>query len=134
MNARAWISVVVLFVVSMVLGFVVHGLLLHGDYAQIPNLMRTDAEAQQKFGFMIGAHLLMAVGLTLLYRHGREDKPWLGQGVRFGLILALAAVIPWYLIYYSVCPFPAGLVIKQIAYDTVGTVIIGIVAAAVNRD
>ena len=33
MGARFWISVVVMFVVSMLVGFVVHGVLLHGDYA-----------------------------------------------------------------------------------------------------
>ena len=40
MNKQFPISVVVLFVVSMLLGFVVHGLLLEGEYAKlVPSLI-----------------------------------------------------------------------------------------------
>jgi hypothetical protein len=37
----------VVFVVWVLGGFVVHGTLLRGDYAQLPNLFRSDADAQQ---------------------------------------------------------------------------------------
>ena len=134
MSKRALLSVVALFVVAMALGFVVHGLLLASDYGQLPNLMRTQAEAGAHFPFMILAHVLMAIGLTWIYRRGREDKPWLGQGVRFGLGVAVMATIPMYLIYHAVCPFPLSLVAKQIAFDTAAAVLLGITAAAVNRD
>jgi uncharacterized membrane protein YraQ (UPF0718 family) len=133
-NKKAVLSVVVLFVVAMLLGFVVHGVLLAGDYGQLPNLMRTKEEAGAHFPYMIAAHVLMAVGLTWVYRRGREDRPWLGQGVRFGLAVAVMATIPMYLVYHAVCPFPMSLVAKQIAFDTVAAVLLGITAAAVNRD
>ena len=41
MNAKFQLSVVVTFVLSMALGFVVHGALLGPDHAKLPNLMRT---------------------------------------------------------------------------------------------
>ena len=43
------ISVVVLFVLSMVLGFVIHATLLAGDYGRLPSLMRPQDEATEKF-------------------------------------------------------------------------------------
>jgi hypothetical protein len=134
MNKKFVISSVALFVVSMIFGFVVHGLLLAGDYGQLPTLMRTQEDAGAHFHFMIVAHLLMAIGLTWLYRQGREDKPWMGQGLRFGAAIAVAMTIPIYLIYHAVMPFPLTLVTKQIAFDTVAMLIVGLVAAAINRD
>ena len=134
MNARFWISVAVVFVVSMVLGMVVHGMLLGQDYAKLQNLFRTPADSQAHFPYMLAAHLVMAIGFTWIYRQGRDDRPWLGQGVRFGLAVALLATIPTYLLYFAVQPMPSDVVAKQTALDVIAMVILGIVAAAVNRD
>ncbi|HZZ94718.1 MAG TPA: hypothetical protein VFE23_19310 [Usitatibacter sp.] len=135
MSKRFWISVVVMFVVAMALDFGVHGLLLGRDYASLtPRLFRAETDAQAYFPFMLLAHVFMAVGITWLYRVGRSDRPWPGQGLRFGLAISLYAVVPTYLIYYAVQPLPPALVAKQIVFDTIAAVILGLVAAAVNRD
>jgi hypothetical protein len=135
MNTRFLVSVVALFVVSMALGFVVHGLLLGADYQKLtPNLFRTEQDGQAHFTWMLLAHAFMAVGFTWVYRAGRDARPWLGQGVRFGLAVALLATIPTYLIYYAVQPMPFDLVMKQVVFDTIAMVVLGVVAAAVNRD
>jgi len=130
---RRVLSVVVVFVVAMLLGFVVHGAILHGDYAQLPNLMRGEQDSMSHFVWMIAAHVLMAIGLTWIYVRGREDRPWLGQGLRFGLAFAVASTIPIYLIYYAVMPFPPTLVGKQIVLDTISALILGITVAGMNR-
>ena len=134
MNKRFVLSVVAVFVVSMLLGMVIHGMLLHDDYTRLQALFRTPAEAQAHFPYMLAAHLVMAIGFTWVYRQGRDARPWLGQGVRFGLALAVLVTIPTYLIYYAVQPMPSDVVAKQIVLDAIGMVILGIVAAAVNRD
>lgn len=134
MNKKFWLSTVVVFVVAMILGFVIHGLILAGDYAGLPNLMRTEEDAMGHFHFMIAAHVLMAIGFTWIYLQGRSDRPWLGQGVRFGFAFAVAATIPIYLIYHAVSPFPTDLVIKQIVLDTIGAMLLGITVAALNRN
>ena len=134
MNARFWISVAVLFVVSMLLGMVVHGMVLGPDYAKLQNLFRAPADSQAHFPYMIAAHIVMAIGFTWIYRQGRDDRPWLGQGLRFGLAVAMLVTIPTYLIYFAVQPMPSDLVAKQIALDVIAMVILGVVAAAVNRD
>ena len=127
---RFIISVVVLFVVSMLLGFAVHGWLLGPEYMKLTSLFRSEADGQKYFWAMLLAHLFMAIGFTWIYRHGREDKPWLGQGLRFGLAIAVLMTIPTYLIYLAVQPMPEGLVVKQIGYDTVA---MGVVTAFVNK-
>lgn len=64
MNKRFIVSVVVLFVISMALGFIVHALLLGADYARLPNLMRTPDDAEKYFPFMLLAHVFIALGFT----------------------------------------------------------------------
>jgi hypothetical protein len=134
MNKRFLLSVVALFVASMLTGMVVHGMLLGTDYANLRALFRAPEDQQKMFTWMLLAHVFIAVGFTWIYRAGRNDRPWIGQGIRFGLAVAVMSVIPGYLIYYAVQPMPADLVVKQVVFDTIAMVVLGVVAAAVNRD
>jgi len=134
MNKHFVLSVVVVFVVAFVLGGTIHHVLLGQEYMKIAQIFRAPSEAQQYFPYMIAAHVIMAIGWTWVYRIGRENKPWLGQGVRFGLAIAVLCTIPTYLIYFAIQPMPSDLVAMQIALDTIGSVILGIVVAAMNRD
>jgi hypothetical protein len=134
-DKKFWISVVAMFVVMMVLGVVVHGVLLAADYQALqPQVMRAEADAQAHMGYMLLAHAIMAFGVCWLYRAGREaGKPWLGQGVRFGFAFALAAMVPIYLIYHVVANFPLDLALKQSVFDTISSVLAGIVVAFLNK-
>ena len=57
-------------IATMLLGFVIHGVLLKTDYAALPNIMRSEAESMNYFHWMIVAHVLMGFALTWIYRHG----------------------------------------------------------------
>lgn len=133
MNKQFAISVVGLFVVTLLCGFVVHGLLLAPDYAALPNLYRGEEDGAAFFHWNLIAHLSIAVGLTWIYRQGRSDAAWLVQGLRFGLAIALVSTVPYFLIYYSVQPNPGMLVVKQIVFDGAGMLLTGVAAAALNR-
>lgn len=136
MNRKFVISAVAVFVASMVLGAVVHGMILAEDYLRLvpSGLFRKHEDAQKMFPWMLIAHVLIAVAFTWMYRQGRDNRPWLGQGVRFGIAVALLSSIPFYLIYWAVQPMPALTVLKQVVGDTVSLVILGIIVAALNRD
>jgi hypothetical protein len=82
---------------------------------------------------MILAHIFMAGAFAWIYARGVEPKPWLGQGMRFGIAVAFLTVVPIYMIYYVVQPMPGGLVVKQIVFDGILTVILGIVVAFLYR-
>jgi cation transporter-like permease len=134
MNKKFILSVFALFVVSMIAGIVIHGTLLGADYQALGPVMRPPEDAQGYFGWMLAAHLIMAVGLTGIYRRGHEaGKPWLGQGVRFGMWMALVVTVAIYLIYYAVQPMPGMLVAKQIIFGSIAMVVMGTTFAAVNR-
>jgi hypothetical protein len=134
MNKKFLIAWVVIFVVWMAGSFVVHGVLLHDDYSKLGNLFRTEADSQQYFPLMILAHVLLSGAFAWIYARGVEAKPWFAQGLRFGIAVALLTIIPTYIIYYVVQPMPGATVAKQIVFDGVLMLILGIVAAFLYRE
>jgi hypothetical protein len=133
----AWIVIfiawIVIFIAWMAGSFVVHGVLLHDDYARLPSLFRPEAEAQHYLPLMILAHVILSGALVWIYSRGVEASPWLPQGIRFGLAVALLTVVPTYTIYYVVQPMPGMTVVKQIVFDGILMLILGLVAAFIYR-
>ena len=126
-------SVAALSVLSLLIGFVIHSWLLGPEYAQLASLFRPPQEAENYLGFMLLAHVFIGAGITWVYRQGRDTKPFLAQGLRFGVALVVLITIPMYLIYYAVQPMPGMLVAKQIVFDAIGMLLLGIVAAWINQ-
>ena len=133
MNKKFLIAWVVLFIAWFIGSFVVHGVLLSADYMQLTSLFRTEADAQKYFPLMILAHVILAGAFVWIYARGVEAKPWLAQGVRFGIAVALLTIVPSYLIYFVVQPMPASVVIKQIVFDGILLVILGMIVAWLYR-
>jgi hypothetical protein len=133
MNRKSLVSVVVIFILSMIIGFLVHGLLLGRDYAQLSSLFRPEDGQKAYFPYLLLAHVLFAVGFVWIYLKGKEARPWLSQGFRYGIAIAVLVTMPTYLIYYAVQPLPGALVTKQIVFDTVGVVLLGIVVAWLSK-
>ncbi|MEP7068887.1 MAG: hypothetical protein ABI789_06590 [Usitatibacter sp.] len=121
----------VLFVAWMAGSFFVHGVLLGADYTALQGaLFRTPEDSQQYFPIMLLAHVLLAAAFTWIYARGHErSKPWLGQGLRFGVAMALMTVIPTYMIYFAVQPTPAMLAVKQSIFDGALLVLLGVIVA-----
>ena len=80
MKGKFFLAWVVIFVLGMVLGMVVHGMILKPDYDQVRQLLRTETEAQAKFPWMILAHIVYSGAFVWIYSRGLEAKPWLAQG------------------------------------------------------
>jgi hypothetical protein len=133
MNRKFIIAWIVILIAWFLGSFLVHGVLLGADYKALGALFRTDADAQQYFPLMILAHVFLAGAFTWIYARGVEAKPWLGQGVRFGVAVAFLTTIPTYLIYYVVQPMPAAVVAKQIVFDSLLVVILGVIAGWLYR-
>jgi len=133
MKGKFFLGWVAVFVVWMAGSFVVHEMLLHADYAGLPNLYRTEADMQTHFPLMILAHVVFAGAFVWIYARGVEPKPWLAQGVRYGLAVALLTAVPMYTIYYVVQRLPGAMVVKQMTYEGILIVILGVVAAFLNR-
>ena len=134
MDKRFWISVVVAFLIIFTGSWLVHGMLLHDEYAKLPQVFRPQPEISVHFPYMVVAYLLMAFSFTWIYRQGISiGRPWLVQGFRFGVAAALLAPAPMYLIYFSIQPMEGSTVVKQILGDASILIITGVVIAFVNK-
>lgn len=133
MNRTFFIAWVTIFVAWMAGSFVVHGVLLHDDYAKLSTLFRPEADAQGHFPLMILAHVILAGAFAWIYSRGVEAAPWLPQGIRFGIAVALLTIVPTYIIYFVVQPMPGATVVKQIVFDSALIVLLGVLAAFIYR-
>jgi hypothetical protein len=134
MNKKLIIAWIVLFVAWMVGSFVVHGVLLRSDYMQLTNLFRPESDQQKYLPLMLLAHVMLSGAFVWIYARGVEAKPWMAQGVRFGVAVALLAIVPIYIIYFVVQPMPGDVVVKQIIFDGILVVILGTIVAWLYRD
>ncbi len=133
MNKNFLISWVAIFVVWMAGSFAVHAAWLGDTYAGFPNLYRSETDSAQYMYLMLLAHVVMSAAFVWIYQRGKENKPWVAQGLRYGVAIALLAPIPMYTIYFVVQPMPASLAVQQIIGDTVLLLILGVIAAFLNR-
>lgn len=134
MNKRFLISGIAASLLFSLWGFLVHGVLLTQDYMELKSLMRPEAEAMGNMPYMIVAHILMGFAFAWIYSQGVSGASWIAQGVRFGTAVTFLMIVPWYLIYYSIQPWPPSTVAKQIVFDGIGVIIAGLVVAFINKD
>ena len=134
MSKKFIIAWIVIFVAWFLGSFVVHGVVLRSDYMQLTNLFRPEGDQQKYFPLMILAHVILSGALVWIYARGAEPRPWMAQGMRFGIAVALLTAVPTYMIYFVVQPMPEGVVIKQILCDGVLMVILGAIVAWLYRD
>lgn len=134
MGKRFWISGVVMTVATLLLGWFVHGFLLAGDYSALTGtIMRTPEESGQYMHWMLVADVCIGFAMTWIYRQGIDaGKSVLGQGLRFGVAVALLTVIPQFLIYYTVERLPGTLVHKQLIFDSLRMIVLGVLVAYLN--
>ena len=124
-------TIIVVFIVANIFGFLIHAILLKPDY--MPLAAHYRAEGSEKMLFISLAYLSFAIGSVWVYAKGVEDKSWLGQGIRFGIAMWLVLAIPSFVIAYAVQPVPGMLVVKQVLFEGVDKILLGILTAALYR-
>jgi hypothetical protein len=130
-TTRLLIAMLAVAVVGAIVGYLIHAVLLANDYNAIATLYRPAAET--KYVIIVLANVIFAIGAVLAYAYGVEDKPWIGQGLRFGLILWLISSVPMFFIMYATQPIPEALFGKQLAFELVHKLILGLVTAGIYR-
>jgi hypothetical protein len=120
--------------ILMVAGrYLIHGVWLVGVYAENGALWRPQAEMRHLIWVIQVANLIFATAATLIYVRGREAKPWLGQGLRFGILLALVCAVPQSMVEYFTYPVSSTLMLQWIAGEGILAVLFGVVVAAICR-
>ncbi|MFQ5927729.1 MAG: hypothetical protein ACE5MH_09895 [Terriglobia bacterium] len=126
-------SVIGVFVVSAVAGYLIHEVLLVGDYER-SNLWRAQEELWKRMILVYFAQLVFALVFCYIYTQGVESgKHWLGQGVRFGLLVATLLFVPGSLVLYTVLKLEWSMAVKWIVFGYGQMIVAGMAAAASYR-
>ena len=133
MSRTFTVAVIVAFVMFSGLGYLVHGYILADAYGHFPALWRSPADGAKHMPFIAVANLVMAIPFVWIYERGRQDKPFLGQGIRYGI--AMAALVPAgkFITYYAIQPIPHSIALHQILFDGVAIVLTSIVVAWIYK-
>ena len=124
-------TIIVVFIAANVTGFLIHAVLLKTDYVRIAGYYRQPGE--EKMLFISLAYLAFAIGSVWVYAKGVEDKSWWEQGIRFGIAMWLVLAVPSFVIAYAVQPVPGMLVVKQVLFEGLDKILLGLLTAALYR-
>ena len=111
--------------------FLIHGVWLKQDYLDTANLWRGQEAMMHRMWIMLVADLILVIGAVLIYVRGVEHKPWMGQGIRFGILLALISPVSGSLAGYVMVPVNYLLVLKWICGEGLLCVVLGLVIAGI---
>jgi len=130
---RIVFAVVVGFVVQLGGLFLIHSVLLRQDYVDTAALWRPREAQIMRVWAMLLAVLIYVIGAVLVYVRGVEQKPWMGQGIRFGILLALVAVVYGSLSGWVILPIPHMLAVKWILSESLLSVVFGLAVAGICK-
>lgn len=119
------------FVVLVVGRYLLHGIILASTYAELGDLMRAPADFMHRMWAVQLANLAFAHAATHIYQRGLESKAWLGQGFRYGVLVAMATAVPNSLIQYAVYPIGHRLAVHWILGEGVIAILMCLAIAAV---
>jgi len=125
------VAIIVGFIVQLAGLFLIHSVLLKQDYVNTASLWRSQEAMSARSWALLMGDLIYVVGAVLIYVRGVEAKPWIGQGVRFGILLALVTVVNGSLVSWAILTIPHMLAVKWIIYEGVLSVVFGLVIAAI---
>ena len=123
---------VVIGVAMFALGYVGHQLLLGRDYVAIEPIMRNQVDMLSHMPFALISSLVFSAALVWIYSQGRNAKPWIGQGIRFGVAVWALTFVPLYLTNYVIEPWPGIFVAKILAWELVDTIVLGMIVGTLS--
>ena len=127
------IRTLVIAVAMFALGFAGHQLWLGRDYVSIEPIMRTKQDMQAHMPFALISCFCFSGAMVWMYSQGRNSKPWLGQGIRFGVAVWAIASIPLYLTNYVIEPWPGAFVAKILVWELVAMSVLGSLTARLAK-
>ncbi|MGH9704728.1 MAG: DUF1761 domain-containing protein [Candidatus Acidiferrales bacterium] len=130
------VAIVVSFIILMVSGFLIHGVWLANTYNQMRVSgmnFRPETDMMHKMWVIWVSNLVYAFLFVFVYARGAENKPWLGQGMRFGIIATLFTVVPNTLNDYLVYNIPYTLAVKWMISGLAVLMVMGVVVAAICK-
>jgi hypothetical protein len=97
------------------------------------SVWRTPQDQTSRVWAMMLSVLIYVIGAVWIYAQGVKSKPWVGQGIRFGILLAMVVVVYGSLSGWVILPVPHMLVVKWIIGEGLLSAAFGLAVAAIVR-
>jgi hypothetical protein len=129
-------AMVAAFVILFVAGFLVHSVLLGTAYREMRaagfSFRPEDAMRHKLWGIWV-SDALYSILFVWVYAKGKEEKPWVSQGIRYGILMTLFTVVPSTLNDYVVYNLPYTLVLCWMVAGLTTLILMGLAAAAILK-
>ena len=122
------------YILLMGTNYLVHEIWLMPDYEAIPLSHRSAEGIQHRFWAMALGQLFFAALFAYIYKRGAEKKPWLMQGIRYGIVITFLTVVPYSLSEYVVYIVPYMLAIKWMVAGGIQLILLGVVVAGIYKE
>jgi hypothetical protein len=76
---------------------------------------------------------LYSVLFVWVYAKGAEEKPWVGQGIRYGILMTLFTVVPASINDYVAYNLPHELVLHWMIAGLITLILMGLAVAAILK-
>jgi len=131
MNVKRFIvASLAVYVASLALGFLVHGVILRPIYDSLKNVWRPDMQSKMWIEWLDG--FIVSFLFTYIFTKGYQGGGIM-EGLRFGLLIGLFVSIPMAYGTYMIIPIPYSLALEWFLYGTAQVILLGAVAAAVYK-
>lgn len=130
MDKKVWVGAGVVFVLLVVLGILIHGVLLQSTYATMESMMRPQEEMKMWIIFVVDA--VVAFFFTLIFSKGFENKG-IAEGVRYGFYIGIMFGISMAYGSYASMPIPYYLALQWFLYTIIEYIVCGIALAIVFK-
>ncbi|MGA8220911.1 MAG: hypothetical protein WB780_04595 [Candidatus Acidiferrales bacterium] len=127
-------ATVAVFIFLMATNYLVHSIWLMPDYDAIPLSHRNLAGIQHRFWAMLIGQFFFSAMFAYIYTRGSEKKPWMAQGIRYGVLVTFLTIVPTSLGEYVVYIVPYMLVIKWMLAGGIQLVLAGLLVAGIYKD
>lgn len=124
------------FAILFIAGFLVHGVLLGATYRQMREAgfsFRPEEAMRHKLWGIWISDALYSILFAWVYANGREEKPWLAQGIRYGILMTLFTVVPSSINDYVAYNLPHELVLHWMIAGLITLILMGVAVAAILR-
>ena len=128
------IATIAAYVVLMATNYLVHSVWLMPDYDAIASSHRSVEGIMHRFWAMALGQFFFASMFAYIYTRGRENKSWLEQGIRYGIVMTFMTAVPYSLSEYVVYIVPYMLAIKWMVAGGIQLILLGLIVAAICKD
>ncbi|HEV2386419.1 MAG TPA: hypothetical protein VGS20_04095 [Candidatus Acidoferrales bacterium] len=132
MSRKRWAgAIAAAFAVVVATNWFVHGILLRGQYEAMALSFRPFEVIRARMWIVLAGQAVFSIVFVFLYVRGLEPRGWLGQGLRYGILIWLLTVIPATLAEFVTMYIPHRLALEWMAAGLVQLAIAGAVVAAI---